>query len=84
MATRIKIFIDGEDTGYYLPDISYELFTKYIFVSGSSDTEYAAYLRENKMCELDHFGGPNEQDFTLVYETWDGEIWRFQSLPSVG
>jgi hypothetical protein len=67
------ISIEFEDGNtYYLPDISYNKFTEYMFKVGTSDTEYTSYLRENKMKELTDFND-SVFDLKLVVESKFGD-----------
>ena len=51
-----------------LPDISYELFLKFMFHSGASDMEYFKYLREHNMKELTDFNTDGIENLYLVVE----------------
>ena len=76
----IKIkFEEGDE--YILPDISYDKFTEYMFVSGSSDIEYGKYLRENNMVELTDFNSESTHEITLVVEQeWRGRVLSFKCV----
>jgi len=65
---RIRFKDGGIDDKKTLPDISYELFLKFMFHSGASDTEYFKYLREHNMKELTDFNAGGIEDMYLVVE----------------
>jgi hypothetical protein len=64
-------FIDGNV--FKLPDISYERFeNSEFFKEGSSDTEYASYLRENDMHEITSFNAESLRECVIVVEDYSG------------
>ena len=73
-----------DDPGYKreLPDISYKRFIDSdLFKSGASDTEYARYLRENNMVELDEYNSQSTKDIVLTFEDeFSGRVMRFKLI----
>jgi hypothetical protein len=74
---KVYVKLNGVVEGQ-LPDISYELFLKYIFgkekeyssesekFTGDSIQEYYRYLRDNKMIELTDYNSSTTPDITLL------------------
>lgn len=76
----IKIKFD-DGTEYYLPDISYQKFLKYLFESGCSDLEYDKYCRSNNMKELTDFNPESTNEITLVVEQqYRNRILKFKCI----
>ncbi len=74
------VFDDGNE--YRLPDISYEKFMESdLYKTGSSDVEYAKYLRENGMAELSDFNSQSTNEITLIdEEPYRGRVLKFKLI----
>lgn len=74
------VFDDGNE--YRLPDISYKKFIESdLYKTGSSDVEYAKYLRDNGMAELSDFNSQSTNEITLIdEEPYRGRVLKFKLI----
>lgn len=78
----IRVFINNEPQNKCLPDISYEKFAdSSLFETGSSDTEYEKYLRDNNMIDLTDYNSQTTPDLRLVVEQrYRGRVLMFKCV----
>jgi hypothetical protein len=64
-----------------LPDISLDIFDKYIWEEGSNDIEYEKYKRDHKMIELTDLNEQTIQEITLIIEQpYRGRVLKFKCI----